>query len=51
MLLLAREFGYRDLSWIGVLSAIGDMQNTKTGHFEGLNRIIQKMQSMKDTFN
>lgn len=39
---LAREFGYRDLSWIGVLSAIGDMQNTKTGHFEGLNRIIQK---------
>lgn len=30
------------MSWIGVLSAIGDMQNTKTGHFEGLNRIIQK---------
>ncbi|MDO5859698.1 single-stranded-DNA-specific exonuclease RecJ [Methanobrevibacter sp.] len=39
---LAREFGYKDLSWIGVLSAIGDMQNTKTGHFEGLNKIIQK---------
>ena len=39
---LAREFGYSDLSWIGVLSAIGDMQNTKTGHFEGLNRIIQQ---------
>ena len=28
--------------WIGVLSAIGDMQNTKTGHFEGLNKIIQQ---------
>ncbi len=39
---LAREFGYMDLSWIGVLSAIGDMQNTKTGRFEGLNRIIQQ---------
>ena len=39
---LAKEFGYDDLSWIGVLSAIGDMQNTKTGHFEGLNKIIQK---------
>lgn len=39
---LAREFGYRDLSWIGVLSAIGDMQNNKTGHFEGLNTIIQQ---------
>ena len=38
---LAKEFGYDDLSWIGVLSAIGDMQNTKTGHFEGLNEIIQ----------
>ena len=39
---LAKEFGYSDLSWIGVLSAIGDMQNTKTGHFEGLNKIIQQ---------
>ncbi|MBQ6100008.1 MAG: DHH family phosphoesterase [Methanobrevibacter sp.] len=39
---LAREFGYTDLSWIGVLSAIGDMQNTKTGHFEGLNENIQQ---------
>ena len=39
---LAKEFGYTDLSWIGVLSAIGDMQNTKTGHFEGLNTIIQQ---------
>lgn len=39
---LAKEYGYTDLSWIGVLSAIGDMQNTKTGHFEGLNRIIQQ---------
>ena len=39
---LAKEFGYTDLSWIGVLSAIGDMQNTKTGHFEGLNKIIEQ---------
>ncbi|MDO5823959.1 single-stranded-DNA-specific exonuclease RecJ [Methanobrevibacter sp.] len=39
---LGKEFGYTDLSWIGVLSAIGDMQNTKTGHFEGLNEIIQQ---------
>ena len=39
---LAKEFTYTDLSWIGVLSAIGDMQNTRTGHFEGLNEIIQQ---------
>ena len=39
---LSKEFGYKDLSWIGVLSAIGDMQNNKTGHFEGLNKIIQE---------
>ena len=39
---LAKEFRYTDLSWIGVLSAIGDMQNTRTGHFEGLNEIIQQ---------
>lgn len=38
---LAKEFGYTDLSWIGVLSAIGDMQNSKSGHFEGLNKIIE----------
>lgn len=37
---LAREFGYFDLSWIGVLSAIGDMQNNNTGKLEGLNSII-----------
>ena len=39
--LLSKEFGYTDLSWIAVLSAIGDMQNSKTGQFEGLNRTIQ----------
>jgi len=39
---LSKEFGYTDLSWIGILSAIGDMQNTKSGHFEGLNEIIQQ---------
>ena len=25
--LLAKEFGYKDLSWIGILAAIGDIQN------------------------
>ena len=39
---LSKEFGYTDLSWIGVLSAIGDMQNTRSGHFEGLNKLIQQ---------
>ena len=39
---LSKEFEYDDLSWIGVLSAIGDMQNTHSGHFEGLNEIIQQ---------
>ena len=38
--LLAREFGYIDLSWIGVLAAIGDMQNSSSGKLEGLNSII-----------
>lgn len=38
---LSKEFGYTDLSWIGVLSAIGDMQNTHSGHFEGLNSLIE----------
>ena len=37
---LAREFGYNDLSWIGVLAAVGDMQNTRTGHLEGLNKLM-----------
>ena len=38
--LLAKEFGYDDLSWIGILAAIGDIQNGKTGRLEGLNRLI-----------
>lgn len=37
---LAKEYGYKDLSWIGVLSAIGDMQNSRTGKLEGLNKSI-----------
>lgn len=40
--LLAREFGFKDLSWIGVLAAIGDMQNSKTGKLVGLNKEILK---------
>lgn len=38
--LLSKEFGYKDLSWIGVLSAIGDIQNGRTGKLEGLNSSI-----------
>lgn len=39
---LAREFGFKDLSWLGVLSAVGDLQNSYTGKLEGLNKIILK---------
>ena len=39
---LAKEFGFKDLSWIGILAAIGDIQNGKTGRLEGLNRTIIK---------
>ncbi|MCK9151642.1 single-stranded-DNA-specific exonuclease RecJ [Methanobacterium alcaliphilum] len=53
--LLARSFGFIDLSWMGVLSAVGDMQNSLTGKLEGLNRLILnestdlgKIKSMND---
>lgn len=39
---LAKEFGYTNLSWIGILSAVGDLQNSYNGKLEGLNTIIQK---------
>jgi single-stranded-DNA-specific exonuclease len=38
--LLARTFGFYDLSWLGVLSAVGDMQNSMTGKLVGLNKEI-----------
>jgi RecJ-like exonuclease len=38
--LLARTFGFYDLSWIGVLSAVGDMQNSLNGKLQGLNHGI-----------
>lgn len=38
--LLAKKFGFEDLSWIGVLSAVGDMQNSLTGKLEGINQFI-----------
>jgi RecJ-like exonuclease len=38
--LLARTFGFCDLSWIGVLSAVGDMQNGLSGKLLGLNHGI-----------
>ena len=40
--LLAREFDFYDLSWIGILSAVGDMQNNLSGKLEGINEIILK---------
>ena len=40
--LLAKEFGFTDLSWLGILAAIGDIQNGKTGKLEGMNRTILK---------
>ena len=38
--LLARTFGFYDLSWLGVLSAVGDMQNSMSGKLVGLNKDI-----------
>lgn len=38
--LLARTFGYHDLSWMGVLSAVGDMQNSFSGKMMGINNGI-----------
>lgn len=37
---LAKTFGFVDLSWIGVLSAIGDMQDSFKGKLMGLNQEI-----------
>lgn len=38
--LLAKTFGFYDLSWIGVLSAVGDMQNNMSGKLVGINQLI-----------
>ncbi|MBE6485377.1 MAG: DHH family phosphoesterase [Methanosphaera stadtmanae] len=40
--LLAKTFHFYDLSWMGILSAVGDMQNSMTGKLRGLNREILK---------
>ncbi len=40
--LLSRKFNYHDLSWAGVLSAIGDLQNSLSGKLTGLNSLILK---------
>lgn len=37
---LARTFGLYDLSWMGILSAVGDMQNSLNGKLTGLNQLI-----------
>lgn len=38
--LLAKTFKFYDLSWMGVLSAVGDMQDSLTGRLHGLNQEI-----------
>lgn len=40
--LLAKVFHFYDLSWMGILSAVGDMQNSMTGRLIGLNKEILK---------
>ncbi|OED30732.1 single-stranded-DNA-specific exonuclease RecJ [Methanosphaera sp. WGK6] len=37
---LAKSFQFHDLSWMGILSAVGDMQNSMTGKLRGLNTEI-----------
>lgn len=37
---LAKTFHFYDLSWMGILSAVGDMQNSMTGKLRGLNTEI-----------
>ncbi len=38
--LLAKNFGYQEYSWMGILSAVGDMQNSATGRLRGINTEI-----------
>lgn len=38
--LLAKAFHFYDLSWMGILSAVGDMQNSMTGKLRGINTEI-----------
>ncbi len=40
--LLSKKFNQYDTSWMGVLSAIGDLQNSLTGKLTGLNNQILK---------
>ena len=49
--LLAKTFGHNHLSWLGVLSGVGDMQNTHTGKFMGLNRNILEESSFLGQVN
>lgn len=37
---LAKTFHFYDLSWMGILSAVGDLQNSMTGKLRGLNTQI-----------
>ena len=38
--LLAKTMHYYDYSWMGILSAVGDLQNSMTGRLRGLNTEI-----------
>jgi len=39
---LARSFGFRSLSWLAVLGAVGDIQYSSSGKLESINRKIVK---------
>ncbi len=49
--LLAKTFELYDLSWMGVLSAVGDMQDSHTGKLHGLNREILQDGINRDLVN
>ncbi len=49
--LLAKTFGLLRLSWMGVLSAVGDMQDSHNGKLQGLNQEILQDAITSDLVN
>jgi RecJ-like exonuclease len=49
--LLAKTFGLLRLSWMGVLSAVGDMQDSHNGKLQGLNQEILQDAIASDLVN
>lgn len=47
--LLAKKFGFTDLSWIAIVAAIGDMQDLIHGNLKGINKLILE-ESVKDGY-